>query len=124
MLDNLSDDARHVRGQCRQHALTVTLGDAEAVKQRAAARPAPRNAPDNEELITLIFIVAIFLFVLWAQSQQGGPPLSGGGYTRRGRYGGGPIFIPGDWSGGGGGGGGGWSGGGGDFGGGGASGDW
>ncbi len=103
----------------------VLLGDAEAVKQRAAARPAKRNAPDNEELITLIFVVAIFLFVLWAQSQQGGPPLSGGGYTRRGRYGGGPIFIPGDWSGGGGGGGGGgWSGGGGDFGGGGASGDW
>ena len=104
----------------------VLLGDAEAVKQRAAARPAPRNAPDNEELITLIFIVAIFLFVLWVQSQQAGPPLSGGGYTRRGSYGGGPIFIPGDWSGGrgGGGGGGGWSGGGGDFGGGGASGDW
>jgi len=101
----------------------VLLGDAEAVKERAAARPAPRNAPDNEELITLIFIVAIFLFVLWVQSQQGGPPLSGGGYTRRGSYGGGPIFIPGDWSGGRGGGGG-WSGGGGDFGGGGASGDW
>ena len=103
----------------------VLLGDADAVKQRASARPAARNAPDNEELITLIFIVAIFLFVLWAQSQQGGPPLSGGGYTRRGGYGG-PIFIPGDWSGGrgGGGGGGGWSGGGGDFGGGGASGDW
>ncbi len=104
----------------------VLLGDADAVKERAAARPAQRNAPDNEELITLIFIVAIFLFVLWVQSQQGGPPLSGGGYTRRGSYGGGPIFIPGDWSGGGGvAGGGGWSGGGGgDFGGGGASGDW
>ncbi len=104
----------------------VLLGDAEAVKERAAARPAPRNAPDNEQLITLIFVVAVFLFVLWVQSQQGGPPLSGGGYTRRGSYGGGPIFIPGDWSGGrgGGGGGGGWSGGGGDFGGGGASGDW
>ena len=69
------------------------------MKERAAARPAKRNAPDNEELITLIFIVAIFLFVLWVQSQQAGPPLSGGGYTRRGRYGGGPIFIPGDWSG-------------------------
>jgi uncharacterized protein len=109
----------------------VLLGDADAVKERAAARPAQRNAADNEELITLIFIVAIFLFVLWMQSQQGGPPLSGGGYTRRGSYGGGPIFIPGNWSGGGfggrggGGNGGGWSGGGGgDFGGGGASGDW
>ncbi len=106
----------------------VMLGDAEAVKERAAARPAKRNAPDNEELITLIIFVGIFLFVLWVQSQQAGPPLSGGPYARRGRYGGGPIFIPGDWSGGGfggrGGGGGGWSGGGGDFGGGGASGDW
>ena len=106
----------------------VMLGDAEAVKERAAARPAKRNAPDNEELITLIIFVAIFLFVLWVQSRQAGPPLSGGPYARRGGYGGGPIFIPGNWSGGGfggrGGGGGGWSGGGGDFGGGGASGDW
>ena len=106
----------------------VMLGDAEAVKERAAARPAKRNAPDNEEFITLIIFVAIFLFVLWVQSRQAGPPLSGGPYTRRGGYGGGPIFIPGNWSGGGfggrGGGGGGWSGGGGDFGGGGASGDW
>jgi uncharacterized protein len=106
----------------------VMLGDAEAVKERAAARPAKRNAQDNEELITLLIFVAIFLFVLWVQSRQAGPPLSGGPYTRRGGYGGGPIFIPGNWSGGGfggrGGGGGGWSGGGGDFGGGGASGDW
>ncbi len=104
----------------------VLLGDAEAVKERAAARPAKRNASDNEELITLVFIIAIFLFVLWVQSHQAGPPMAGGPYTRRGRYGGGPIFIPGDWSGGGrgGGDGGGWSGGGGDFGGGGASGDW
>jgi uncharacterized protein len=106
----------------------VMLGDAEAVKERAAARPAKRNAPDNEQLITLIIFIAIFLFVLWVQSQQTGRPLSGGPYTRRGSYGGGPIFIPGNWSGGGfggrGGGGGGWSGGGGDFGGGGASGDW
>ncbi len=104
----------------------VLLGDAEAVKERAAARPAKRNASDNEELITLLFIIAIIIFVIWVQSQQGGPPMAGGPYTRRGRYGGGPIFIPGDWSGGGrgGGDGGGWSGGGGDFGGGGASGDW
>ena len=106
----------------------VLLGDAEAVKQRAAARPpARRNAGDAEELITLFIIVGIFLLILWVQSQQPRPPLSGGPYGR-GRYGGGPIFIPGDWSGGGfggrGGGGGGWSGGGGDFGGGGASGSW
>jgi uncharacterized protein len=108
----------------------VLLGDADAVKERAAARPpARRNAEDAQELITLIFIVGIFLFILWAQSRQAGPPIAGGPpYARRGGYGG-PIFIPGDWSGGGfggrgGGGGGGWSGGGGDFGGGGASGDW
>ena len=105
----------------------VLLGDAEAVKQRAAARPARRDGGDAEELITLFIIVGIFLLILWVQSQQPRPPLSGGPYGR-GRYGGGPIFIPGDWSGGGfggrGGGGGGWSGGGGDFGGGGASGSW
>ena len=79
----------------------VLLGDAEAVKQRAAARPtATRDGSDAEALVTLIFIIAIFLFVMWAQSQQGGPPLSGGGrYGRRPGYGG-PIFIPGDWSGG------------------------
>jgi uncharacterized protein len=106
----------------------VMLGDAEAVKQRAAARPAVRNSPAVESLIPLIFIIGIFLFVFWAQSRQTRQPLSGG---RPGRPGyGGPIFFPGGWGGGGGrgssgGGGGGWSGGGGgDFGGGGASGDW
>ena len=72
----------------------MLLGDAEAVKQRAAARPAKRNAPDDEELITLVFIVAIFLFVLWAQSQQGGPPPSGGPYGRRPGYGGGRSLSP------------------------------
>ncbi len=64
----------------------VLLGDAEAVKERAAARPAKRDAGDNEQLITLVFIIAIFLFVLWVQSQQGGPPMSGGPYVRRGGY--------------------------------------
>jgi uncharacterized protein len=105
------------------------LGDAEAVKQRLAARPlAKRDANDGEALVTLIVIIAIILFVLWAQSQQGPPA---GRYGRRAGYsGGGPVFFPGGWSGGGGGGGGsrdsggGFSGGGGDFGGGGASGDW
>jgi uncharacterized protein len=107
----------------------VLLGDAEAVKQRAAARPtAKRNAAGGEALITLLFIIAIVVFVIWAQSQQARQPLAGGRYGRR-QYGGGPIFFPGDWSGGrggggGGDGGGGFSGGGGDFGGGGASGDW
>ncbi len=103
------------------------LGDAEAVKQRAAARPMARKSSDWEALIPLIFIVGIFIFIFWAQSRQGGQPLSGGRYRRSGY--GGPIFFPGGWDGGGrgggGGGGGGWGGGGGgDFGGGGASGDW
>jgi uncharacterized protein len=107
----------------------VMLGDAEAVKQRVAARPmAKRDASNGEALVTLLFIAAIVIFVLWAQSQQARQPLSGGRYGRRAGYGGGPIFFPGDWSGGGrrggGGDGGGFSGGGGDFGGGGASGDW
>ncbi len=105
----------------------VMLGDAEAVKQRAAARPiAARKGQGWEELIPLLFIGGIFLFVMWAQSRQGGQPLAGG---RPGRPGYGPIFFPGGWGGGGGrggggGDGGGFSGGGGDFGGGGASGDW
>jgi uncharacterized protein len=106
----------------------VMLGDAEAVKQRAAARPlAARKSSGWEEAIPLIFIVGIFLFVIWAQSRQARPPYAG----RYGRPGyGGPVFFPGGWGGGGwgggggGGDGGGFSGGGGDFGGGGASGDW
>ncbi len=106
----------------------VMLGDAEAVKKRAAARPAmARKTQGWEELIPLAFIIGIFLFVMWAQAQQARQPLSGGRY-RRGGYGGGPVFFPGDWGGGGGGGGGGdgggFSGGGGDFGGGGSSGSW
>ncbi len=59
--------------------------------------------------MTLLFIVAIFIFVIWAQSQQARQPYSGspyGPYRRRAGYGGGPIFFPGDWGGGGGGGGG------------------
>jgi uncharacterized protein len=105
------------------------LGDAEAVKQRVAARPAiARKSPAAGWVIPLIFIAGIFLFVFWAQSRQTGQPLSGGRYRRAGY--GGPVFFPGGWGGGGGrngggGDGGGWSGGGGgDFGGGGASGDW
>ncbi len=109
----------------------VMLGDAEAVKQRAAARPTmARKSSGLEALIPLLFIIAIFAFVFWAQyQQQSRQPLSGGRYGRRPGYGG-PIFFPGGWggggggSGGGGGDGGGFSGGGGDFGGGGASGDW
>jgi len=107
----------------------VLLGDAEAVKERVAKRPAPRrDADETEALVTFFIILAIFIFIAWAQSQQGNRPLSSSGpFNRRSGYGGGPIVFPGGWSGGrgSGGGGGGWSGGGGgDFGGGGASGDW
>ncbi len=103
----------------------VMLGDAEAVKQRAAARPVgARKGEGWGEIVPLLFIVGIFIFVLWAQSQQARQPLSGGRYGRPGYRG--PVFFPGGWGGGGGGGGdgGGFSGGGGDFGGGGASGSW
>ncbi len=84
----------------------VMLGDAEAVKERVAARKtALRKAPINEGLLTFVFIIIVFAVVWWAQSQQARQPLSGG---RSGRSGyGGPIFFPGGWSGGGGGGGGG-----------------
>ncbi len=106
----------------------VLLGDAEAVKQRAAARPAMARKTDGwEELIPLFFIIGIFIFVFWAQSRQSGQ--LPGGRTRRPGYGG-PNYFPGGWGGGGwgggggGGDGGGFSGGGGDFGGGGASGSW
>jgi uncharacterized protein len=109
----------------------VLLGDAEEVKRRAAARPIQVRKPDDwGAVIPILFLFAIFAFVIWAQAQQAPQPLSGGRY-RRGGYGGGPIFFPGDWGGGrggggwgGGGDGGGFSGGGGDFGGGGASGSW
>jgi uncharacterized protein len=106
----------------------VLLGNAEEVKQRAAARPlTARKGSGFGALIPLIFIAGIFIFVFWAQSQQARQPLSGGRYRRSGYPG--PVFFPGGWEGGGGrggggGDGGGWSGGGGDFGGGGASGDW
>ena len=106
----------------------VLLGDAEAVKERAAKRPAAASkGNDWTALIPILFIAGIFGFVFWAQARQARQPLSGG---RPGRPGyGPPVFFPGGWGGGGGhggggGDGGGFSGGGGDFGGGGASGDW
>jgi uncharacterized protein len=111
----------------------VMLGDAEAVKQRAAARPpVARKGSGWGALIPIAFIAGIFIFIFWAQSwqsRQSRRPLSGGRYRRSDDYYG-PVFFPGGWGGGGGGGGGsggdggGFSGGGGDFGGGGASGDW
>ena len=106
----------------------VLLGDAEAVKERAAKRPpAAKKGNDWGGAIPILFIVGIFGFVFWAQARQARQPLSGGRYGRSGY--GPPIFFPGGWGGGGGSGhgggdGGGFSGGGGDFGGGGASGDW
>jgi uncharacterized protein len=105
----------------------VLLGDAEAVKQRAAKRPPVAHKGQNDWQMGLFYIAVIgfFVFVFWAQSQQTRQGLAGG---RPGRPGITPIFFPGGWSGGGGGSGGGsgggFSGGGGDFGGGGASGDW
>lgn len=104
----------------------VLLGDADAVKKRAAARPTAGRKPSGwGELIPILFIGGIFLFVFWAQAQQARPGAYRGRYGPRSGYGG-PIFFPGGWSGGrrDSGGNGRWSGGGGDFGGGGASGDW
>ena len=106
----------------------VLLGDAQAVKERAAKRPAAAGKGDGwGALIPILFIVGIFGFVFWTQSQQARQPLSGGRPGRPGYMP--PVFFPGGWGGGGGSGhgggdGGGFSGGGGDFGGGGASGDW
>lgn len=107
----------------------VVLGDAEEVKQRAQRGKAAPDA-DWDALILIIFWVAIFIFVIYAQTRHARQiPQTVGRNRRRGGYG--PIIIPGggwagNWGGGwsGGGGGGGWSGGGGDFGGGGASGGW
>jgi uncharacterized protein len=99
------------------------LGDAEAVKQRAAAQKTTlKKAPLDKSALTLFFIIMTFVIIFWVQSRHARQQYRGKGY-------GGPIFFPGGWSGGSGGGGGGgdsggWSGGGGDFGGGGASGDW
>ncbi len=102
----------------------VLLGDAAAVKERAAKRPpAATKGGDWGAVFPILFIVGIFIFVFWAQHQQARQPVSRGRYGRTGYTP--PIFFPGGWGGGGGGGGGGgFSGGGGGFGGGGASGGW
>src|SRR5262249_17996429 len=110
----------------------VLLGDAEAVKERAASTR-KREAPAGEGLVTFAIIAFFVLFVIWVsvyQSRYAAQQARSGQVGRRARRGDNayPVFIPGGWgggSGGGGGGGGGWGGGGGgDFGGGGASGDW
>ncbi|MGA7326926.1 MAG: TPM domain-containing protein, partial [Rhodomicrobium sp.] len=44
----------------------VLLGDAEAVKERAAARPrSARKGQSSGDLIPLLFVIGIFLFVIW-----------------------------------------------------------
>ncbi len=106
----------------------VMLGDAEAVKDRAA-RTVKREPQDNEALFTFGIFVIFIVFMLWIQWRQSKAIQPRQGAMRGGRQArDNPIvFFPGGWgggSGGGGGGGGGWSGGGGDFGGGGSSGSW
>lgn len=110
----------------------VLLGDAEAVKQRAAQRrPAPE---DITPWIQLALFILIFALVMWSnyRAARDGNTMNttigpdGRRRRRRNSRHGPVVIIPGDFGGGwsGGGGGGGWSGGGGGFGGGGASGSW
>ncbi|MDX2308610.1 MAG: TPM domain-containing protein [Hyphomicrobium sp.] len=112
----------------------VLLGDAEGVKERARGL----GEPDGVDWVALLIIaiwLAIFLYILWRQTElarQAPSPL-GRRRLRRRRSGldqpdviilpGGSGHWDGGWSGGGGSGGG-WSGGGGTFSGGGASGSW
>jgi uncharacterized protein len=107
----------------------VLLGDAEAVRSRAASGQKRSVGVDPTSIILILFWAGIIAFVIYAHFQQSrlGP---GSPRYRRSRYGSGPIVAPGGWGGagcwGGSGGGdsGGFSGGGGDFGGGGSSGSW
>lgn len=111
------------------------LGDAEAVKERARGL-SDGDGPDWLGLLMIAFWIAVFVYILYAQSQYAAQQQQsmGGDQRRRARRQRdndvGPIIFPGggsdSWGGGwsGGGGGGGWSGGGGGFGGGGSSGSW
>jgi uncharacterized protein len=112
------------------------LGDAEAVKERARGLN-QGDGPDWIGLLMIAFWIAIFVYILYAQSQYATqqPQTLGRDGRRRARRAGrdrddGLVAFPGgasdNWGGGGGwsGGGGGWSGGGGGFGGGGGSGSW
>lgn len=88
------------------------LGDAEAVKKRAAgARRDPNSQGSWSDWLPLLFWGAVVAFVLWSNYRQMGQGLSTPGNRRRG----GVVIIPGGWGGSSnwGGGGGGWSGGGG-----------
>jgi len=109
------------------------LGDTEAVKERARGLD-HGDGPDWLGLFMIAVWIAIFLYILYAQSRyaaQQPQTMGGAAQSRRARRGrdNGMIVFPGGgsgrWGGGGwSGGGGGWSGGGGGFGGGGGSGSW
>jgi uncharacterized protein len=109
------------------------LGDAEAVKERARGLD-HGDGPDWLGLLLIAVWIAIFLYILYAQSRYAAQQSQGVGRNaqrRRARRSGnddGFIVFPGGgsggWGGGWSGGGGGWSGGGGGFGGGGGSGSW
>jgi len=114
--------------------ITATLlGDAEAVKERARGLDGG-DGPDWLGLFMIAVWIAIFLYILYAQSRyaaQQPQTVGRNGQRRRARRSGDDGFIvfpgggSGSWGGGGwSGGGGGWSGGGGGFGGGGGSGSW
>lgn len=111
----------------------VIMGDAEAVKQRAASLR-KRDEAGKASTMSLIVMGLFVVFIVWVivhQSRYGVQQARAGRGGRRSARrqadsGGGPVFIPGSWGGdSGGGSGGGWGGGGGgDFGGGGSSGSW
>ncbi len=100
----------------------ILSGEGAEVQERLGAQQEKQEA---FSWFPILFWVAIILFIMWLQWRASKDPARFG----RGRGGGGgPIFVPGGWSGSGGGswgsGGGGFGGGGGGFGGGGSSGGW
>lgn len=111
----------------------ILLGDADGVKERAKGL-GQGGGPDTMALIIVAIWIAIFLYIMWVQSQQARQIPStldqdGQRRRRRRRFGDDQVIVipggSGQWEGGSWGGGGGWSGGGGGgFSGGGASGGW
>jgi uncharacterized protein len=106
----------------------VLLGDAEAVRERAASFQKRTPETDWVPLVVFALFLALWMFMVWqAHRQARSQPTP---INRRRRFGDGQVIVvPGGWGGSGGwsggsGSGGGYSGGGGDFGGGGANGDW
>jgi uncharacterized protein len=109
----------------------VLLGDAEAVRARAASGAKRSAGIDPMTIFFVLFWLAIVAFVVFAAFQQAQQRPGAAGYRRRPGHASGPVVVPGGWGGsgswggsGGGDSGGGFSGGGGDFGGGGSSGSW